>query len=308
MRNKINLFVILTLFFTGVIFLINTYFFSNHLIEKSEENYIEETLKSSDEKNKYLEKAKEILKKSIIKEEKNKIKLEENKKKAKIREEKIRQILRENKYKNIEFSAVPYDFLEKEKKEKQEIKTILKNDNIFSLLKKIEIIFYEEKGEVRWKMKNRVVKLFAPQTMKKDELIAIFIHEFSHYIDIYSLERKYNRDISDKFYNIAWYSTKIIKPWLKWKDFVSGYSMTNKYEDFAESLTYYILHNKDFLEKTRKSEILREKYNFFSFYIFKNWLFKNTDFSENNEIKDYYRDITKIHFSLNKFLYYLRKY
>jgi hypothetical protein len=59
-------------------------------------------------------------------------------------------------------------------------------------------------------MKNRVVKLYSPQSMKKDELIAIFIHEFSHYIDIYNLERKEFSDISNNFYNISWYSTKVL--------------------------------------------------------------------------------------------------
>jgi hypothetical protein len=49
--------------------------------------------------------------------------------------------------------------------------------------------------------------------------------------------------------------------------------MTNRYEDFAESFTYYILHNKDFLKKTKKSIILKEKYNFF-----KNYLFTNEEF------------------------------
>jgi hypothetical protein len=83
--------------------------------------------------------------------------------------------------------------------------------------------------------------------------------------------------------------------------------MTNKYEDFAESLTYYILHNKDFLEKTKKSYILEKKYKFFSFYLFKNEIFQNTDFSEKNIIKDYYRDITKINFSRKFFLQYLKK-
>jgi hypothetical protein len=39
-------------------------------------------------------------------------------------------------------------------------------------------------------MKNRQLKIFAPQNMKDDELIAVFIHEFSHYIDIYSLNKK----------------------------------------------------------------------------------------------------------------------
>jgi hypothetical protein len=47
--------------------------------------------------------------------------------------------------------------------------------------------------------------------MEKDELLAIFIHEFSHYIDIYSLSRKSGEDISNQFYNISWDTTKIIK-------------------------------------------------------------------------------------------------
>jgi hypothetical protein len=45
--------------------------------------------------------------------------------------------------------------------------------------------------------------------------------------------------------------------------------MTNKYEDFAESFTYYILHNDDFLEKSRQSALLRAKYDFFSKYLFR---------------------------------------
>jgi hypothetical protein len=40
--------------------------------------------------------------------------------------------------------------------------------------------------------------------------------------------------------------------------------------------------------------------------LFKSEIFKNTDFSD-NKIKDYYRDITKIHFSRKKFLQYLKK-
>jgi hypothetical protein len=46
--------------------------------------------------------------------------------------------------------------------------------------------------------------------------------------------------------------------------------MTNKYEDFAESFTYYILHNSDFLQKTEKSETLKRKYDFFTKNLFKN--------------------------------------
>jgi len=292
MKKKYNLFLILTLFFTGVIFLINTYFFSDNLIQNLEEQYIEETLKVSKKNEYYIKTAKNII-------------LEN--KKAKIKEEKINKILEKNKYKNIKFSSVPYEFLKENGKEKKEIELILKNNSIFSLLKKIEVIFYDKKLEVRWKMKNKTVKIFSPNTMKEDELIAIFIHEFAHYIDIYSLEKKEFSDISNNFYTISWYSTKVINSWLTKNDFVSGYAMTNKYEDFAESLTYYILHNNDFLYKTKNSIILKRKYNFFSFYIFSNWLFQNTDFSKKNKIKNYYRDITKISFSLNNFLQYLKK-
>ena len=82
--------------------------------------------------------------------------------------------------------------------------------------------------------------------------------------------------------------------------------MTNKYEDFAESLTYYILHNGDFYIKSKKSYILQKKYNFFKNILFDNNNFINTDFSKNNVIKNYYRDITKIEFSTKNFLHYLK--
>jgi hypothetical protein len=56
--------------------------------------------------------------------------------------------------------------------------------------------------------------------------------------------------------------------------------MTNKYEDFAETFTYYVLHNKDFQEKTKKSEVLKLKYNFFDKILFQENTFAGTDFSE----------------------------
>jgi hypothetical protein len=82
--------------------------------------------------------------------------------------------------------------------------------------------------------------------------------------------------------------------------------MTNKYEDFAESLTYYILHNKNFLEKSKKSKILEKKYRFFKKNLFRNDEFVDVDYT-NDEIKDYYWDITKIDYNLKKFLHYLKK-
>jgi len=45
--------------------------------------------------------------------------------------------------------------------------------------------------------------------------------------------------------------------------------MTNKYEDFAESFAYFVLHNEDFLSKSAKSEVLRKKYDYFIKYLFR---------------------------------------
>jgi hypothetical protein len=50
--------------------------------------------------------------------------------------------------------------------------------------------------------------------------------------------------------------------------------MTNKYEDFAESFTYYILHNEDFLTKSENSLVLKRKYDFFGKYVFRNHIFE----------------------------------
>jgi hypothetical protein len=81
--------------------------------------------------------------------------------------------------------------------------------------------------------------------------------------------------------------------------------MTNKYEDFAESFTYYVLHNDDFLRKTLESESLSKKYDFFDNILLKK-KFNDTDFSVDNTVKNYYRDITKIEIDIEKLLQYLK--
>lgn len=83
--------------------------------------------------------------------------------------------------------------------------------------------------------------------------------------------------------------------------------MTNKYEDFAESFTYYVLHNRDFTQKMETSEVLQKKYQFFQKYVFRDETFQNTSFVDGpHTVKEYYRDITKIPFSSTKLLQYLK--
>lgn len=301
MNSKIITFLFLILFFTVIIFFTDTFFISkDKFIINPEEKYIEETLKSTHSDFEVLGKTLKIKNKKIKDKKVEDKKVEEKNKK-------IKKIILEKIKKQINFWFIPNSIKDEEENNKRDILKILNNNNFYIFLEKINILFFKNKSEVRWKMKSKQIKLFWPQYMDSDELISVFMHEFGHYVDLYYFKRENNQDISYKFYDISWDSTTIIKKWLNQKDFVSGYSMTNKYEDFAESLTYYILHNRDFLEKSINSDILRKKYNFFNLVLFKSEIFKNTDFSKNNKVKDYYRDITKIHFSRKNFLQYLKK-
>lgn len=181
-------------------------------------------------------------------------------------------------------------------------------DNVF--WKNVDIIYtylHQNKEDVRWKMQNKSIHIFDPESMKKWEFLRVYIHELGHYIDLYFFQKDVIWDDSNDFYDISWKDVKIIKSWSKSDDFVSGYAMTNKYEDFAESFTYYVLHNKAFLEKAWKNEKLVEKYKFFSEKLFKNGQFKDTSFAQEDLIKDYYWDITKININYNNFLEYLKK-
>lgn len=174
-----------------------------------------------------------------------------------------------------------------------------------SITDSIKVLLYEEKFEVRWRMKNKQVKLYWILNMPQAEFISVWIHEFAHFIDLYFLKKIITIDLSDIFYNVSWESVKVLKAWAEQKDFVSGYAITNQYEDFAESFTYYVLHNDDFLEKTKNSSLLKQKYDFFWKYLFRENEFKTDAFSNKEIVKDYYRDITKIWYSLDNFLEYL---
>lgn len=286
LKNNFLKIFILTLIFSFLIFITKNYFFwwkvelENSIIE---EKYIEPI---------------------NINLEINPINIEELNKKV---EEKIINNL--SSAAKFKYNFVPEDlFLE------QEIKPYLSSIDSFLSSKMIEpkiyfleLFLHKEKWEVRWKMKNKTLILFWIYDISVNEFLSVSIHEFWHFLDLYILEKKVSTDISDFFYDISWINTTTIISWLEQKDFVSWYSMTNKYEDFAESFTYYVLHNSDFYEKTQDSDILKKKYDFFSRYVFKNDEFKNNFYKTTTKIKKYYRDITKIEFSLENFLQYLKK-
>jgi len=218
--------------------------------------------------------------------------------------EKKQELLSAKKY---YFVYIPSSIKNELSSYKVNIKTYLDNKNILEFVSNLRINFYWDSKDRRWKMKNKTIKIFNPIKMWEAETENIFIHEFAHYVDLYYFILKNWKDISDNFYKISWIDTKILKKWQNNKDFVSWYAMTNKYEDFAESFTYFVIDNEDFSQKAETSEILKQKYDFFSNYVFKNDFFKDTKFTKNFIIKDYYRDITKLNLDLKNFLQYLKK-
>ncbi len=166
----------------------------------------------------------------------------------------------------------------------------------------------QEKTNIRWKFISNTIKLFGLEKLSETELVSVFIHELWHYFDIIFLDKKVLFDLSDKFYDISWSWVNILREWSFKNDFVSGYAMTNKYEDFAESFIYYILFNDDFRQKASLNVILQEKYDFFWKYIFRNDEFKKTNFRNIELLDEFHRDITKIEFSLQNFLEYLKNW
>ncbi len=167
---------------------------------------------------------------------------------------------------------------------------------------------YQKKDLVRGKFYDNTIRLYDLEKGKSEEILSVFIHELGHYFDIVYLEKKVMFDVSDIFYNISWESIYALKAWIWKKDFVSGYAMTNKYEDFAESFIYYMLFNEDFRQKSKESSILQKKYDFFSNKIFRNDEFKKTNFRTTDILEEYYWDTTKINFSPDFFLEYLKKW
>lgn len=181
------------------------------------------------------------------------------------------------------------------------------NHKVFSdKILDLNIDLYKSKGDVRWKLYWKKIKLYEIFSRDKSEVFSVFIHEFWHFIDLYYFPKNIIRDISDDFYKISWDDKKLLS-WQKTNDFVTGYSMSNKYEDFAESFLFYILFNNEFLEKSKDSDILKKKYDFFTNYVFTKWEFINTSFSLNNNFSQYIRDSTKLSYNLENLLKYLKK-
>lgn len=112
-------------------------------------------------------------------------------------------------------------------------------------------------------------------TLSDDEFRAVLMHEaLGHLFDLGCLtgtpqagksdfvdgsDPIYNDDPSLAFYRISWLDATHRRPNAKAEDFVTGYAITDPFEDLAESVTYYLLNRTAFVKRARMNIALAAK-------------------------------------------------
>lgn len=133
--------------------------------------------------------------------------------------------------------------------------------------------------------------------LKDDEIISVFVHELGHIVDLGNLKgasfapsgfadgniKIPADDPSVQFYRLSWKDEKTQKFMTERKDFVSGYAMSDPFEDFAESFNFYVLHGKDFRAIKKESNILTQKYNFLRDEVFDGMEFESKRSTKNGK-------------------------
>jgi hypothetical protein len=151
--------------------------------------------------------------------------------------------------------------------------------------------------------------------MDTEEMIGVLVHELGHNVDYAALTSKsmakktvfkdgelplYEGDPSVDFYRISWLSNTQQKKAAVSTDFVSGYAMSDPFEDFAECYVYYVLHNKDFKQLAAGSEAIYAKYRFMKYQVFGGEEFDTGDGLVQEDLRPW--DITVLSYDLNEFL------
>jgi hypothetical protein len=152
--------------------------------------------------------------------------------------------------------------------------------------------------------------------MDDAEFFGVMTHEIGHNVDLGSLKELsrnetsefrdgrnpvYETDPSLAFYRISWEDEKTRKKTAGNESFVSGYAMTDPFEDFAETYAYYVLHNKDFKSKTQNSDHMLQKYEFMKNIVFNGEEFDTGEYLTTNLTRQPW-DITILSYDLTAFL------
>lgn len=136
------------------------------------------------------------------------------------------------------------------------------------------------------------------------EMIKVLTHEIGHRADMVALvSGTGGKDPSDDFYAFSWQDVRTKKKGSRAADFVSGYAQTNRYEDFAESFTFYVFHNREFTARALRNDALRAKYGFFRGVVFPEGAYVGTSFAD-GALPSYLWDTTKAPIDVAKYLKY----
>lgn len=161
---------------------------------------------------------------------------------------------------------------------------------------------------------NSVIILRAVN-MSAQEMVGVLIHELGHNVDYGTLTASvqkqesnfkdgqlpvYESDPSLDFYRISWISNTEQKEGATALDFVSGYAMSDPFEDFAETYCFYVLHNKDFRVLATTSNSLYAKYRFMKYQVFGGKEFDTGDGQIQKDQRPW--DVTVLPYDLNRFM------
>ena len=186
------------------------------------------------------------------------------------------------------------------------VKNIIYAKEFQSKVLPLTVLFDKKRAEPRGQFSHETL-IFTPN-LSIMEQIKVLVHEMGHVVDVrYLIPDVFGTDLSDDFYSVSWKEYNVRKKDATLKDFVSGYALTNKYEDFAESFTFFVFHNETFQKRAKNSKALQAKYDFFRDAIFDDESFVGLDFKKDNyNIPDYVWDTTKIPINAKNYLFYIK--
>lgn len=155
------------------------------------------------------------------------------------------------------------------------------------------------------------------QNVEDEELVGVLVHEIGHIMDTgvmggnrvsgvseFKDGSKYVRrnDPSLDFYRINWKNEDTMRAGADSLDFVSGYAMTDPFEDFAESYAYYILHGTEFRRLARVNSSIKQKYDYLKTTVFEGKEYFNGDPGlkrMNYSMRNY--DVTVLPYNIDRF-------
>lgn len=131
----------------------------------------------------------------------------------------------------------------------------------------------------RWYANAKIMVINTYQIASYKEFLQVLAHEMWHVVDLgvvrgtspqinpdYTEFGKAKFAVDDQslaFYAISWANENTLRSRMTSEDFVSGYGMSNPFEDFAECHNMYLYHRDVFEYMATSSKVLQEKYAYF---------------------------------------------